>query len=249
MLLLNLSLPRELILGNRGKNHKGVHCFLPQQFWKDLNYMLNTGIKDAPNFIRTSISSMKKYYLNIIHELWRIKLCDSSPVFIFSMYYHQAIVLIESKIHKPFAPKLKKKLPHNVCSIFFENKGIKSINIARILRDPNIVKFIPSSSVKLPLLMFTYRVIRPIFTKFFNFNKIVNNQDLGLFLINPDSLPCKCNNSPFVDRHHKHIKTGDLRIIITNVLRKGSKSIIKGSKYRGVKPIAYKSKKKPSVVY
>ena len=149
-------------------------------------------------------------------------------------------------MYKPFAPKLKKKPPYNVNSIFFENQGIKSINIARILRDPNIVKFFPSSSVKLPILMFTYKVIRPIFTKFFNFNKFVNNQDLDLFLINPDSLPSKCNNSPFVDRHHKHIKTGDLRIIINNVLRKGSKSIIKGSKYGEVKPI---NLKKTSVVY
>ena len=31
--------------------------------------MLNTSIKDAPNFIRISISGMKKCYLKITHEL------------------------------------------------------------------------------------------------------------------------------------------------------------------------------------
>lgn len=39
------------------------------------------------------------------------------------------------------------------------------------------------------------------------------------FSENPNSLHCKCNNSSFADRHHKHMVTGDLQIIINNVLR------------------------------
>ena len=81
--------------------------------------------------------------------------------------------------------------------------------------------------------MVTYKLTPPI-SKFFNFNKFVNNQDLDLFLRNPDSLPCKCNNSPFVNRYHKHIVTGDLRIIKNNASRK---LFIKGPKYREVRPI------------
>ena len=106
-----------------------------------------------------------------------------------------------------------------MCIIFFENKGVEFINIARILRDPDI-KSLPSSSVKFPIPMITYKLTPPASTKFFNFNKFVNNLDLDLFLTNPDSLPCKCNNSPFADRYHKHIVTGDLRIIKNNALRK-----------------------------
>ena len=60
--------------------------------------MLNTNIKDAPDFIRISISSMRKSYLKITHELLSTKLCDSPPDFILSIYYHQDIDLIESKI-------------------------------------------------------------------------------------------------------------------------------------------------------
>ena len=82
--------------------------------------------------------------------------------------------------------------------------------------------------------MVTYKLTPPISTKFFNFNKFVNNLDLDLFLTNPASLPCKCNNSPFVDKYHKHIVTGDLRIIKNNALRK---LFIKGPKYREVRPI------------
>ena len=78
-----------------------------------------------------------------------------------------------------------------MCSIFFENKGVEFINITRILRDPDIVKSLPSSSVKFPISMATYTLTPPISTKIFNFNKFVNNLDLDLFLINPDSLPWK----------------------------------------------------------
>ena len=60
------SLPRKYSRGNRGKNHKGVPRLLPQQILKDLNH--------APNFIRISISGMKKSYLKITHGLLSTKL-------------------------------------------------------------------------------------------------------------------------------------------------------------------------------
>ena len=62
-------------------------------------------------------------------------------------------------------------------SIFFENKGAEFINIARILRDPDIVKSLPSSTVKFPIPVVTYKLTLPISTKFFNFNKLANNLD------------------------------------------------------------------------
>ena len=57
---------------------------------------------------------------------------------------------------------------------------------------------------------------------------------MDFFLVNTDSLPCKCNDSPFVDKYHKHIVTGDLRIIKNNTLRK---LFIKGPKYGEVRPV------------
>ena len=234
------SLPGKYSRTNRGKNHKGVPRLLPQQFVKDLNQMLNTSIKDAPNFIRVSISSMKKSYLKITHQLLSTKLYDSPSDFIFSIYYHQAIDLIESKICKPLTPRSKKKPPKNVCSIFFEDKVVEFINIACILPDPDI-KSLPSSSVKFPIPMVNYKLTPPISTRFFNFNKFVNNLDLNFFLASPDSQPCKCNNSHFVDKYHKHIVTGDLRIIKNNALRK---LFIKGPKYREVRPINLEKSKR-----
>ena len=51
------SLPRKHISANRRKNYRPL--LLPQQFLNGLNHMLTTSIKDAPNFIRILISSMK----------------------------------------------------------------------------------------------------------------------------------------------------------------------------------------------
>ena len=42
--------------------------------------MLNTNIKEIPNRIRISLSSMKKSYLKNIRERLSAKLCDSSPI-------------------------------------------------------------------------------------------------------------------------------------------------------------------------
>ena len=85
-----------------------------------------------------------------------------------------------------------------MCSIFFEKKGVEFINIDRVLRDPDIVKSLPSSSAKFPMPMVTCKLTPAISTKFFNFRKFVNSLDLDLFLTNTDSLPCKCNNSSCV---------------------------------------------------
>ena len=105
------SLPRKCSCANRGKNHKGVPRLLPQQSVKDLNQMLNTSIKDTPNFIRISISGMKKSYLKITHQLLTTKLCHSPSDFIFSIHYHQAIDLIFLLSQRRNPPKM--------CAVYF----------------------------------------------------------------------------------------------------------------------------------
>ena len=67
-------LPRTHSRANCGKNNIGVPLLLPQQFLNEFNHMVNTNIKDALNFIKILIFSMKKSYLKITHELMRIKL-------------------------------------------------------------------------------------------------------------------------------------------------------------------------------
>ena len=96
--------------------------------------------------------------------------------------------LFESETYKTLPHKPKKSL-ENACNIYFENKGVKILNAALILRG------------------------RKMSTKFFYVKSFLKDLDFDRFLINPDSLPCKCNSPSFPDRYHKHITMGDLRII------------------------------------
>ena len=83
----------------------------------------------------------------------------------------------------------------------------------------------------------------PLSTKFSKFNKFVNDLEFDVFLTNPDSLLCKCNNFPFADRQQKHIVTGDLQIIKNNFLRK----LI--SKDLNIKMLGLQIQKKVSIVF
>ena len=67
------SLRRKYIRANRGKNQKGFPLLLIEKFLNDLSHF------------RISISSIKKPFLKITHELLSTKLCDSPPDFIFSI--------------------------------------------------------------------------------------------------------------------------------------------------------------------
>lgn len=172
--------------------------------------------------------------MKTVHLLVTDKLSQDSPILLYKQYFLQCIDIIECKLYKPIPPKCRKKPPENVCNIFFDNKGVELINIARIFRDPEIVSSLPNTHKIFSTPMVTYKLDQPISCKIFNFNKFVNSLNLDEFLVNPNILPCECDNSPFVDKHHKHIISGDLRIISNNVLRK---IFTKGPKYRQNKPV------------
>ena len=56
-------------------------------------------------------------------------------------------------------------------------------------------------------------MINTIRNKLLTYKDTVNSiyvEDEILFALNPDS--CECEHSPFIEPHHKHITTGDLRI-------------------------------------
>ena len=115
-----------------------------------------------------------------------------------------------------------------MCKIFFTNKGVELINFAHILHDKSLNDFIPSGT-SFPTPMITYKLSDSISNKIFNYNDFVSTLDVEGLINNTNSLPCKCENSPFADPHHQHIITGDLRIIHNGKLRK---LLSKGPKFR-----------------
>ena len=108
------------------------------------------------------------------------------------------------------------------------------INIGIILRDLDITSSLPTTSVKFPIPISTYKLGLSLSTKIFNFNQFMNTLGLDVFVLNPEVLPCNCDGSSHADKCHKHIVTGDLRIIKNNFIRK---LFIKGPKFIKSKPI------------
>ena len=144
---------------------------------------------------------MNLSYLNNNRKYFSRESYDSLLDFFFSIYYHQTINFIESKIYQPFSnPKIKS--PEDVCSVFFENKGMEFMNISCILRGPGMIKSLRTSSLKFPMPMMTKKRIPSLSTKLFNFDKFANDPDLEIFLPNPENLLCKYNNSQLAYRQY-----------------------------------------------
>ena len=118
----------------------------PQEFVNELNTLLQTNITSVSNFIRVSLSSMKKSNLKTVHLILNDILTSGSSMVTFKQYILQCIDVIECKLYTPIAPNIKKEPPENICSIFFGNKGVELIIIARILRDPDIISSISKIS-------------------------------------------------------------------------------------------------------
>ena len=87
----------------------------------------------------------------------------------------------------------------------------------------------PDALPKEDIPMVTYTLTTSNYSKLFNHKKTVGEINVTDFVNNENIYPCNCENSPFKDRYHGHIITGDLRIIENNKLRK---IICKGPKYR-----------------
>ena len=112
------------------------------------------------------------------------------------------------------------------------------VNLSSILRDPDVLQTIPSVVKNFTPPTVVYSLNTPISSKIFNFNKFVTSLDVKSYLEDPSFLPCHCANSPFRDKYHGHIISGDLRLVEDNKLRK---LFTKGPKYREKKFIDWEA--------
>ena len=103
------------------------------------------------------------------------------------------------------------------------------INLPRLLHSPTLLSSFPKQAGTYEVPTVVYKLEDSICSKIFNFNKFIKALDLDTFLQDETILPCNCEGSIFTDSHHKHIITGDLRLVTNNKLRK---LLVKGPKYR-----------------
>ena len=145
--------------------------------------------------------------------------------------------IIDSKLYKS-KPKIDKKIPKYRCSVKFDNKIVELVRLSKIIRHPDVVASLPLDlQVKDNIPVVTYTLCEPIRNKILNYQETVDSiyvDDEVSFSLNTQS--CDCQNSNFCDPHHKHIITGDLRIIENAKLRK---LLTKGPNYREPRPLNF----------
>ena len=222
---------------SRGTLRKGKNPMTIHEFLEKLSNMLLSSLPDALNFIRVRVSSFNKKDLKKLADIVNDKISDSANLTQFSQWYSVVLDLIDSKLYKPKTVKARKPKPSNICHVFFDNKAIEKINLPRILNDPKLGLSIPLSAKKFEAPTVIYKLSHNIGSKIFNFNKFVSNLQITDPAKDLSELPCHCNDSPYIDKNHGHIMTGDLKIIQNSKLRN---LFSKGPKYREPKSFDWK---------
>ena len=119
----------------------------------------------------------------------------------------------------------KKNFLHsNFLKIYFHNKGIELIQLNKLLKKVN--PCIPRSFSNTNNPTIIYKRSPTIACKIFNYSKVIKSININEWK-NDES--CTCKTSSFCDPHHKHIVTGDLKIIENRDLRH---LLMKGPNYR-----------------
>ena len=152
-------------------------------------------------------------------------------------YYLYVLDIIDTKLYK--VPKeIKKIRPKYICTVNFDNKAIEAIRLSQIFNHPNTVnKLPPDMQTKDDIPMVTFKLNNTIRNKILNYKETVNSITVDeevSFTLNSE--PCDCENSSFCDPDHKHIITGDLRIVENSKLRK---LLSRGPNYREPKSLNF----------
>ena len=231
-------LDRQFIRETKG-NRKGNNHTSSESFMEMLINLLHHNIPDAMNYIRSTLASIRKRTLKEIAELLN-DIVAEDEYNVYLHWYLAAIDTIESKLYKPPTEKPISKRRSDNFKVSFVNKAVEMINIPRLLHSPALSLAYPKQVGSYDAPTVVYNLEDTIASKIFNFNKFVKELDLTAFLQDETILPCNCHQSPFIDTHHQHIITGNLRLVANNKLRK---LFSKGPKYREQVPINFQNAK------
>ena len=120
------------------------------------------------------------------------------------------------------------------------------INLSNILHNDTLFSAFPNhlaGKYEPPTIIYT--LSNTIHSTLFNFNKFVKDLNLEAFDDENSILPCECEGSEFKDSHHKHIVSGDVKSIVTNVRLRDL--FLKGPQYR--EPVSIDMKKAKDEIF
>ena len=227
------SLPRNFqrINNARHTNRKGLINISYEAFMNNFKNWIQHDLKNCTNKIRIALSTMRKCHLKQIADYINEFITSQDESFLYMQWYILALDIIETKIYKASPSPIKRTIPKYRCNVKFSNKALDFINLAKIIRTKEVIDACPLSLEHSELPMVVYTLTQPVRSKIFNYQSFVSNLDVPAFLEDNNSIPCSCNqyDNSFIDKDHKHVLTGDLRIINNSKLRK---LFTKGPKYR-----------------
>ena len=84
------------------------------------------------------------------------------------------LVLIESRIYNLPASKTTKTNPKDITKLHFVNKGMKMINISKIINDKNVKRNLPTQFNKTEQISTVHTLTKMIGSKIFNMNNMNN---------------------------------------------------------------------------
>ena len=213
------------VRSNNNKNNRNSPIS-SSDFFNTLNSFLVSDIKNSFNNLRILLNGCKKKLLkeiayNILERVDFVYIEEREQ------WYLYILDIIETLLWKDVTPPEKKSQRLNPCIIHFVNKGSQDVvnSLPPTLQEEKDIPF-PS-----------YSLDAPIRNTILNYKDAINSirididEDISIV----HNLPsCDCISSHFCDPQHKHIVTGDLRIIENEKLRC---LFSKGPNYREAKPI------------
>ena len=227
---------------NRNNKSSNITC---NDFFTNLDSILQMDLLHSFYRIRVLLDQAKKKTLKEIafriHNRSEIHLHEKRQ-----QWYLYILDIIDTKLLQVEPEVPKKKVPENICTIKFINKGMDLINLSELLRQQDVLQSLPENlqdESRQPQVVM--KLESPIRHKIMNYEdtvrsiKHLQDEDIS-FTINSYSnslFPCFCSESTFCDPHHKHIVTGDLRFITNVKLRK---LFSKGPNFREKKTINFR---------
>ena len=222
---------------SRNEKSSNLSC---ADFFSSLNHLLLHDLHNSFNEIRKLLNLAKKKVLKEI----AFNILERTGTYPFFeerfQWYDYILDIIDTKFWKD-PPEVKRKpAPKNVITINFVNKGIDDIRLNKILKSDEVIALLPSDlkgEEDIPIA--TMKLSPPIRNKILNYRETVSSLDVVVddevsFVRNLPS--CECEHSEFCDPHHKHVITGDLRVVSNPKLRK---LLTKGPNYREPKTLNY----------
>ena len=213
---------------NRNNRYSSVST---DSFFDSLQHLLTNDLKSCLNTIRKLLNNTKKKVLKEIAS----SLLNDNLTFNFhpnrEQCFHFILDIIDTKLYTNKVTVKKKTPPKNICTVDFKNKALENIRLSSIFNLPECVNLLPDklkSKDENPVIV--YKLGSTIRNKILNYKETVESifiDDEVSFINNAGE--CNCLESNFCDPHHKHIITGDLRIVQNSKLRK---LLTKGPNYR-----------------